>query len=217
MRTIFAPAALIAAATGVLSAQTTPSAVDLAQKIQAHYDTVRDFRADFTQTYQGGFTKKQPPQSGDVRIKKPGRLFWRYKTGDKTEVWADGTKLYTYMPASKQGIVEPLPQGNESSAAVLFLMDRGNLVRDFTPSLEANQPTGQWRLSLIPRRPDPDTTSFVLSVDRANLTMSSIETKDSQGGTNTVVFTNLKENVGLADREFVRNPLFPAGTEKIVR
>jgi outer membrane lipoprotein-sorting protein len=97
----------------------------------------------------------------------------------------------------------------------MFLMDRGNLVRDFTSSVTGDQPAGLWRLTLVPKRPDPDLTSLVLVVDRTTFKFTGFETKDDQGGTNTFQFQNLKENVGLRDQDFTKNPPFPKGTEII--
>jgi outer membrane lipoprotein-sorting protein len=101
-------------------------------------------------------------------------------------------------------MISPLPTGSEGSTSLLFLMDRGNLTRDFTPSLTGDQPAGQWRLTLVPKRPDPDVTSLVLVVDRATFKLTGFEIKDDQGGTTTMKFQNLKENVGLRDQDFVK-------------
>jgi outer membrane lipoprotein-sorting protein len=83
-------------------------------------------------------------------------------------------------------------------------------VRDFTPSLPGDQPPGEWRLTLTPKRPDPEVTSLVLVVDRATLTLRSVVTVDGQGATNTIGFPNLKENVGLSDKDLAYE--FPKGT-----
>jgi len=43
----------------------------------------------------------------------------------------------------------------------------------------------------------------VLVVDRASLQWRMLVTTDRQGGTSTFAFTNLRENTGVPDREFV--------------
>jgi len=216
MRSILTALTLVVTST-TMSLGQTPSATDLATKVQAHYDTIKDFQAEFTQVYKGGFTKPQPPQTGTVRIKKPGRMFWKWNGPEKIEIWSDGSRLYTYLPASKQGSISALPTDNAASTSLLFLMDRSNLPRDFTASLTGDQPAGEWRLSLVPKRPDPEITSLVLVVDRSTLRLRGFETTDGQGGTNIVQFRNLRENVGLRDQDFVKNPLFPKDTKEIIR
>jgi outer membrane lipoprotein-sorting protein len=105
----------------------------------------------------------------------------------------------------------PLTASNETPASLTLFLGHGNLARDFTASLAAEQPPTQWRLVIVPKKPDPNAISMVLIVDRATLKLVGLEKRDSQDGTNTFTFSNLKENVGLADKEF--NKTFPAGTK----
>jgi outer membrane lipoprotein-sorting protein len=63
-------------------------------------------------------------------------------------------------------------------------------------------PPGTRALKLVPRTPQPDFDALTLSLDPATLTLRGIESVDTQGGTSSFVFTNLKENVGAADKDF---------------
>src|SRR5579863_8370234 len=74
----------------------TPSAGDLAQRIQAHYDTVRDFRAGFRQTYISGALGEKEIDRGAVRIKKPNRMYWQYDAPAKKTWVADGSRIFFY-------------------------------------------------------------------------------------------------------------------------
>jgi len=185
------------------SGQTAPAAPDVARQLQAHYAEVHDFTADFTQTYRGGVVSQTVTDRGTVRIKKPGRMRWEYATSQKQRVVADGTEIYFYLPEDRKVYVTPLPRADEASKAMLFLTGRGNLTRDFTASLAADQPAGQWRLQLVPKVPDSDFTTLTLVVNRATLALEGLVTKDQTEGTTTYVFSNLKENVGLKDGDFL--------------
>jgi len=57
-------------------------------------------------------------------------------------------------------------------------------------------------LKLVPRKAQPDYDWLVLLVDPGSLTLRGMVTADAQGGTSTFSFSDLKENVGLADKEF---------------
>ena len=46
----------------------------LAGAIQRHYEQIRDFRADFTHTYEGGVLRKKTVERGQMAIRKPGRM-----------------------------------------------------------------------------------------------------------------------------------------------
>lgn len=192
-------AALLSAAAA--AAGQTPSATDLAGRVQAHYAQVRDFTASFTLTQSSALLPRPTTERGSVKVKKPGRMRWLY-TADKKEFVADGSMLYSFFPRDKYVSVNPLPKGDDASTALLFLTGRGDLARDFTSTLDGDQPAGEWRLNLKPKAKQTDFTSLALEVERTTLALRGITVVDDQGGTSRFRFEGLKENVGLADREF---------------
>ena len=182
-----------------------PTAPELAQALQRKYDAVRDFSTDFVHVYQGGVLKKQLTERGHLLIKKPGKMRWDYTAPEEKQFVSDGVKLYSYVPADKQVLVTAVAPGDEATTPALFLTGKGNLTRDFTPALvdlPAGLPAGSRALKLVPRAHQPDYDWLILAVDPATLTIRGLVTTDAQGGTSTFAFTNLKENVNLADREF---------------
>ncbi len=188
-----------------LVAQTAPSATpdDLAARVQQRYDTIKDFEADFVQTYEGGVLRTKTTESGTVAIKRPGRMRWVYSKPERKEFVSDGVRIFSYLPADKQVIVSPVPQG-QSNTPALFLTGKGNLVRDFTVSSTqlAGAPAGLTMLKLVPKRSDPDVESLVLGIDPTSLQIRHLLATDRQGGKSMFTFTNLKENRGLSDKIF---------------
>jgi outer membrane lipoprotein carrier protein len=206
---VLRPAALVAAALAlsisVLSAQAgaqTPTAADLAARVQARYNTIRDFTADFTQRQTSPLLPKPVVERGEVKIKKPGRMRWTYSTGDRNQVVSDGTTIFAYFPQDRYVSPSPMPTGTDASTALLFLAGRGDLTRDFTASLPDSQPAGEWRLVLRPRTVNADFETLTLEVDRASLAFRGLVVVDAQGGTSAFRFTNMRENRNLADSEF---------------
>lgn len=182
------------------------SAIDLARALQQRYDGVKDFSADFAHVYRGGLLKKQLVEKGRLLIKKPGKMRWEYSEPEEKLFVSDGVKLYSYIPQDKQVIVSSVPQEDAAAPApALFLAGRGNLMRDFTVSFDdttAAIPTGARALKLVPKQPQPDYDWLVLLVDPPSLLLRGLVTTDAQGGTSRFSFSNLKENVGLADKAF---------------
>jgi outer membrane lipoprotein-sorting protein len=43
----------------------------------------------------------------------------------------------------------------------------------------------------------------MVSIDPSTLQIRALTTRDRQGGDSTLTFTNLKENTGISDKEFV--------------
>jgi len=179
-----------------------PAARDLAARIQAHYSTVRDFTADFTLTSTSPLAPKPVVEKGSVRVKKPGRMRWIWSTAERKEFVADGLQLYSYFPKDRYVMVTPLPKGDQASTALLFLTGRGDLTRDFTGVVPADMPAGEWRITMTPRTKQTDFTTLTLEVDRASLALRGLVVADDQGGVSAFRFDHMKENTGVADREF---------------
>jgi outer membrane lipoprotein carrier protein len=204
--------------TGSLAAQSPGSAAagDVARQVQSHYDAVRDFSADFTHAYEGGVLRRKTTERGTVLIRKPGRMRWAYTAPEEKLFVSDGVKMYAWVPADRQVTVSSLPKGDDPSTPILFLVGRGNITRDFDVTIApdaAAAPGATWSLQLVPKRRVPDFDSLTLVVDRASLAMRMLTARDSQGGTSTFTFTNLKENVGIPDSKFAFT--IPRGAEVV--
>jgi outer membrane lipoprotein carrier protein len=196
-------AVLIGLTPALLGAQATPTPDAIARALQQRYQGVRDFSADFSQTYRGGALRTQTREEGTVAVKKPGRMRWVYSKPDRKEFVSDGAKIYSYLPADKQVIVGRVPPDDQATTPALFLTGKGDISRDFTASFAPTSIAGTVALKLVPRRAEPDFEYFVVVLDPGTLQIRALSTKDRQGGESTLTFTKLKENQGIADKEFV--------------
>jgi outer membrane lipoprotein carrier protein len=130
---------------------------------------------------------------------------WDYSTPEPKQFVSDGVKMYSYIPQDKQVIVAAVPPDEDAPTPTLFLAGKGNVTRDFTPSLvdaPPGMPAGSRTLKLIPKARQRDYDWLVLVLDPDSLAIRGLLTVDAQGGKSSFLFTNLKENVGLADKEF---------------
>jgi outer membrane lipoprotein carrier protein len=185
-----------------LEAQSRPAPEALAQSLQQRYQGIRDFSADFVHSYRGGVLRTQTQERGTVSVKKPGRMRWVYTAPEKKEFVADGQKVYSYIPQDKQVIVTDVPPDNQATTPALFLAGKGDIGRDFRAAYAENAAPGTVALKLTPRKTEPEYEYLVVAVDPATLQIRALTTRDRQGGESTLTFTNLKENQGIADREF---------------
>jgi outer membrane lipoprotein carrier protein len=182
-----------------------PTASELASALQRKYDGIKDFSADFTHAYEGGVLRKQITERGRLLVKKPGKMRWDYSAPEPKQFVSDGVQMYSYLPQDKQVIVAAVPADDQATTPTLFLAGKGNLPRDFTPSLvdaPAGMPPGSRALRFVPKAHQPDYDWLILVVDPGSLAIRGLVTVDAQGGKSSFLFTNLKENLGLADREF---------------
>jgi outer membrane lipoprotein carrier protein len=181
----------------------TESAEELSGRIQARYDTIRDFEADFVQTYQGGLLRTKSTEQGTVAIKRPGRMRWVYTKPERKEFVSNGRQIYSYIPRDKQVIVSPMPADDQTTPA-LFLTGRGHLVRDFHAEFAAvpGAAPGVIGLKLTPKKTDPEFEWLMVTVNPSSLQIQQLVALDRQGGQSSFTFTNLKENRNLSDKIF---------------
>ncbi len=200
-------AGLAVALAASLGAQSPPAATAdaVARDLQRKYDGVSDFSADFIHAYRGGVLKQQATERGRLLVKKPGKMRWEYTSPEKKLFVSDGRKIYSYIPQDKQVVVATMPRDEQASSPALFLTGKGNLTRDFNASFDkvAEAPAGSVALKLTPRRREPEYESLTLVVEPKTLNLQMLIADDAQGGRSVFTFTNLKENVGLADNLFV--------------
>ena len=108
-----------------------------------------------------------------------------------------------------------MPPDDQATTPALFLAGKGNIIRDFTVqnATVPDAPAGSVALRLTPKRQEREYEWLNLVVDRATLQIRMLITADQQGGTSAFSFTNLHENTGIADKEFVF--VMPRGVDVI--
>ena len=181
------------------------SADQLAAALQRKYDAMTGFSADFVHSYRGGVLRTQITERGHVLVKKPGKMRWEYTSPEPKLFVSDGTKMYSYLPRDKQVMVTSVPAGDAASSPVLFLAGRGNIVRDFKASIvppSAGAPPQTTALKLQPLMPQRDYDWLIVELEEGSLAIRGLVTTDAQGGESTFSFTQMKENIPLADKEF---------------
>ncbi len=186
-------AALLVAAAGP---SPDPSAADLARKVQAYYERTGDLEARFQQTYTyAGFGRRQD-SSGTLRVKKPGMMRWDYEKPTKKTIAVKGARLVQFEPEENQAYVDERFDASAMSAAVTFLLGKGDLAREFQLSRGEGG-----ALVLRPKEPDPRVESIALSVGPEG-EVTATRVVDGAGNMNEIRFTNVRRNQGLADAAF---------------
>jgi outer membrane lipoprotein carrier protein len=194
-----APAAASRPAGGEASALTA--------RVQAFYDRTRDLTARFVQTYTyRGFGRKQV-SSGKLLVKKPGMMRWDYEKPEPKTVAVKGARLVQYEPEANQAYVDEAFDSTALSAAVTFLIGKGDLRKEFQPSLDEGG-----GLVLRPRAPDPRVASITLSV-APDGQVNATRVVDGSGNVNEIRFEDVRRNTGLPDLAF--EVKLPAGVHRI--
>jgi outer membrane lipoprotein carrier protein len=198
-------AALVVALAGSVGAQSTQTPDALARDLQRRYDKVADFSADFVHAYRGGVLKQQATERGKLLVKKPGKMRWEYTAPERKLFVSDGRKIYSYIPLDRQVVVGTMPRDELAPTPALFLTGKGDITRDFNAAFDKvpDAPSGSIALKLTPKRREPEYESLTLVVEPKTLDLQMLITIDAQGGRSAFTFSNFKENVGIADNQFV--------------
>jgi outer membrane lipoprotein carrier protein len=190
-----------------------PPAADVAAALQRKYDSIKDFSASFTQTYEGGVLRRKASESGTLLVKKPGKMRWDYTAPEKKLFVSDGRTMFLYFPADRQVMKNPVPEQDQATSAVLFLMGKGDIVRDFNVRWADGGSDTVYRLRLDPKTRQAEYDWLEVTADRRTLQIVGLSTADAQGGRSSFAFSNFKENAGPADKMFEFT--IPRGTEVI--
>ena len=189
--------ALVAALLVAAGSPAAPApAADLARKVQAYYEATRDLEAKFQQTYiYAGFGRRQV-SSGTLRVKKPGMMRWDYEKPTPKTIAVKGARLVQFEPEEKQAYVDEKFDASAMSAAVTFLLGKGDLAREFDLS------TGEGgTLVLRPKEPDPRVESIALTVGQSG-EVTATRVTDGAGNENEVKLTAVRRNPGLPESAF---------------
>ena len=189
-------ALLLAAPAGSAPAAPEADAAALARRVQRYYEATRDLEARFTQTYTyEGFGRKQVSK-GTVKLKKPGMMRWDYLAPTPKTIAVKGSRLVQFEPEENQAFVDERFDASAMSAAVTFLMGKGDLAREFDASLGEGGV-----LVLTPKEPDPRVERIELSVGPEGQVRAS-RVIDGSRNVNELTFEDVRRNVGIADAAF---------------
>jgi outer membrane lipoprotein carrier protein len=203
---LFAIAGTAAAAPAAQSpAASRPEALpQVIQRLQKRYESASDYRARFTQKYTYAATGRERTSTGELLVKKPGRMRWNYEAPEPQMYLASEGTLWVYEPEAKQAFRQDL-KTSQLPAAVSFLMGKGKLSDEFDISLAKELPYGEptdHRLALKPKQAQSTFKAIYLVVDPKTYLVRQSVLINTQGDINAIAFSEVKINTKLADSLF---------------
>jgi outer membrane lipoprotein carrier protein len=193
-----------------------PSAIDIANRVQAFYDQTKTFQADFKQEYLIKIHPDAPKRTqGRVIFEKPGKMSWTYDQPNGNRVVSDGKILKVYERENQQ-MFEQQVDKSQYPAALSFLLGQGSITGSFTlRTLDASVMKFEngWVLEGTPKDPTPAYQKVLLYIDSATAQVRRVLILDAQGNRNRFEFNNPIVNTPVAQGEFSFSP--PAGTQVV--
>ena len=206
MLSLAAPLVLMLAAAPA-GAPPAMDATAMARKVQGFYESTRDLRARFVQTYTYASMGRRQVSKGTLEVKKPGKMRWDYESPATKTIAVNGSRLVQWEPEANQAFVDEKFDATAMSAAVTFLIGKGSLEKEFHLS------TGEGgTLVLRPRQPDARVETVTLTAGPDG-EVTRTRVVDGQGNVNDIAFEEIRRNAGIPDSRF--EIALPAGVRRL--
>jgi outer membrane lipoprotein carrier protein len=201
-------------AVGVASAGPVPDVHTIAQAVDERYNHLRSLQADFTEIYRGAGTERT--ESGTVWLKKPGKMRWEYRSPREKLFLSDGKDAWFYVPGERQVRRTAVKKLEDLRSPLAFLLGKTKLEKElqglsFAPDVAAVA-AGDVVLRGVPKGLGERVGQVLLEITPEHW-ISRIIIEEVDGSVTEYRFTNQKENVAVADRQF--QFVVPDGVEVI--
>jgi len=186
----------------------------LASKVDRHYDHMRTFEAQFSETYTGAGMSRT--ESGTLLMKKPGRMRWDYDKPRAKLFLTDGITAWFYVPGERQARRTPVKQLEDLRSPLRYLLGKTKLEKEldglsFAPDAKPLKP-GDVVLRGVPRGMRERVAQTLLEVTPDGL-ISRMVVEELDGSVTEFRFLQQRENVEIPDQQFRFTP--PAGVEVV--
>jgi outer membrane lipoprotein carrier protein len=186
--------------------QATPSANDLAKRVDEHYNHLQSLKASFTEQYDGlGMHRSE---AGVMLLRKPGRMRWGYQSTPGKVFVLDGKYAWFYAPGDTQVQRIAASQLDDLRSPLRFLLGHTKIENELTSLTLAAAQSGTYVLSGQPKGQQKRIAKLSLSVT-ATGTITGIEIDEADGAQTRFSFAGEQPNAVLPESAFRFVP--PAG------
>jgi outer membrane lipoprotein carrier protein len=205
-------------ASAIAAAAPPPDVHAIAQAVDERYNHLRTLQADFTEIYRGAGMERT--ESGTVWLKKPGKMRWEYRSPREKLFLSDGKDAWFYVPGERQVRRTAVKKLEDLRSPLAFLLGKTklekelqglSLVRDPAPDV-APLAAGDVILRGVPKGLGERVGQVLLEITPEHW-ISRIIIEEVDGSVTEYRFTNQRENVDVADRQF--QFVVPDGVEVI--
>ncbi|HTK95258.1 MAG TPA: outer membrane lipoprotein chaperone LolA [Terriglobales bacterium] len=190
------------------------SVSDVAKAVDEHYNRLKSFTADFSESYRGAGIARS--ESGRLSLKKPGKMRWEYQQPRAKLFVTDGSTAYFYVPGDQQARRAPVKKLDDLRSPLRYLLGKTKLQKEFDGlELAPNVPAvtaGDIVLHGQPKSMADRVSDVVLEIAPDNRIVR-ILVEEVDGSTTEFRFSNIVEDPALDDAQFRFTP--PPGVQVI--
>lgn len=98
--------------------------------VETHYNRAKTLQVAFNESYTGQGRPRQN-ESGQLILRKPGRMRWDYSSPSGKLFVSDGKQVYLYTPDLNRVERMPLKESDDMRAPLAFLLGKLDFNREF--------------------------------------------------------------------------------------
>jgi outer membrane lipoprotein carrier protein len=187
-----------------------PTAHDLAQRVDHHYNQLHSLKAQFTEYYEGlGRTRSE---SGTLLLLKPGRMRWDYSHPSGKLFILDGKFGWFYTNGDPQVQRIAAKQLDDFRSPLRFLLGHTQLEKEIDHLTATPAANGAFTLTGIPHGQEKRVQRLTLTVT-ADGTITAIDIQETDGADTRFTFTGEQPNAPVPPATFHFTP--PAGVSVV--
>jgi outer membrane lipoprotein carrier protein len=183
----------------------TPTAAELAKKVDQHYNHLHSLEARYTERYQGmGMDRTE---TGTLTLEKPGRMRWAYDSPPGKLFLLDGTNAISYTPGDAQATQFPEKRLDDLRSPLRFLLGHTALekeLRDLSVTLvplDGTPAQTGYTLWGTPVGIEQRVHALAVTVDAQGV-IHALRIEETDGAITTFTFSEMRENAPVNEGEF---------------
>jgi outer membrane lipoprotein carrier protein len=183
--------------------QPSPSAHDIAQRVDRHYNQLHSLTAGFTESFEGHGDSRT--ESGKLLLLKPGRMRWDYTSPAGKLFLLDGKYAWFYARGDTQVQRIPARKLDDLRSPLRFLLGHTELEKEMNSLTLALASNGQFALTGQPKGQEKRVTRLTLTVTSEG-SITGIEIEESDGARTHFTFTGEVPNAPIPEEAFRFTP-----------
>jgi len=191
---------------GLQAQQLAPSAQEVAQRVDRHYNQLHSLRAGFSESYEGMGMRRT--ESGTLLLLKPGQMKWEYSSPAGKLFVIDGKFAWFYSRGDSQVQRIPAKELDDLRSPLRFLLGHTKLEGELNNLRLAAAPNGRFTLTGQPKGQEKRVARLTLTVT-ADGAITGIEIEETDGALTRFSFTGEQPNAPVPAGVFHFTP--PAG------
>jgi len=136
--------------TAAAAADNTSILTHVLKSVESRYNNAKTLQVTFQEVYSGPGGRRQN-ESGELYLRKPGKMRWEYKNPAGKLFLSDGKLVYFYNPATNRAEKTRLREAEDMRAPLAFLLGKLDFEKDFTGFQMKSETASTTTVTVVPK------------------------------------------------------------------